>query len=101
MTPSQQRTIEVLRNEGIASIYRSYADKYEFKRFEAWPNGSEMSVVITVGRKGDEGTMAESFARDKWHLFVSKHGAVTAFNGDKFVRCARRVLSAIPRIPSN
>ena len=102
MTPSQQRTIEALRNEGISSLYRSYADKYEYKRFEAWPNGSEISVVITIGRKGDEGTFAESYARDKWHLFIGKRGAVYAYNGrNKMVHCVRRVLSCIPRIPSN
>ena len=95
---AQQKTVDSIRANGITSIYRTYADKYEYKKFEVKPNGSELSVVITIGRINDEGTMAETYARDKWHLFISKRGAVTAYNGDKFVRCPHRVLSCIPRI---
>ena len=51
--------------------------KFEIKRFEVEENKWFVSVVAEVGYVGDEGTLAEIFARDRVQLFIGKRGGMT------------------------
>ena len=51
-----------------------YADNHEIKEWEVEENEYFVSVVIVVGMKGDEGTLAQAFARERCHIFVYKGG---------------------------
>jgi hypothetical protein len=51
--------------------------KVELKRFELQRiHPKAISVSVEVGRKGDEGTMAEIFCRERFHGFVGPRGGL-------------------------
>ncbi len=51
---------------------------YEVKEFRLTNLGRCVSVVVTVGRKGDEGTMAAVLCRYRGHFFVGRRGGIEA-----------------------
>jgi len=104
MTKAQIRMIELLReqilfNDGlghqrttenwdIVTTYPFPGSKkrnYEYKAFEVKlvdmsPRKPEVSLITEVGRVGDEGTMAEIYARNRRHIFIGPRGGVKLAN---------------------
>lgn len=63
-------------------MYRNNPD-YEFKEFKVEVTNYGTVVIYSVtGRKNDEGTMAESFGRNKRHIFIGKRGGLRSFKYD-------------------
>lgn len=69
-------------------------DQYEYKQWNIERIHSKaISLIVEVGQKGDEGTMAEVFARDRRHIFIGPRGGMRLVNA-KNKRKARGV--AVP-----
>ena len=77
MTRAQERKLEAIRHEAEKSLFWGGPEKYEVKKWEVEEFVSFVSLVVETGMKGDEGTMAEVFARDRAHLFIGSRGKVT------------------------
>ena len=76
ITKAQEKAIAGIKK--LAEKLHSYhADKYEIKQFEITDCEYFVSVVVEVGMKDDEGTLAEVFCRDRAHLFIGKRGGIT------------------------
>lgn len=67
----------IARIKKLAENMMGHPDKYEIKQFDIDENEYFVSVVVEVGRKNDEGTLAEVFCRDRAHLFIGKRGGIT------------------------
>lgn len=84
MTRQQKRQVEYLRREIIE--HDGHSDDCEYKRFDVkiydW---GKVSVISEVGRKSDEGTMAEVFGRTRRHIFIGKRGGMELVNAARFV----------------
>jgi hypothetical protein len=76
MTSYQERAIEKIKRIALED-HGKYADNYELKQFEVHENEYFVSLIVEVGMKGDEGTMASIFARDRGQVFIGKRGGVT------------------------
>lgn len=82
MTPSQEKRISQIKE--LYLYYHSYGsdkDRYEVKKFEVNPISPEQkrsiySVVIEVGLKGDEGTTASIYCRNRNHFFIGRRGKI-------------------------
>lgn len=57
-------------------------DGYEVKQFHLCNLGAKASVVVEVGRKGDEGTAGAIFCRQRGHFFVGRQGRIEALDGE-------------------
>lgn len=77
MTRQQERMLERIKRKCEDSLFFGGPEKYEFKQWEVKDYRSFVSLVFETGRKGDEGTMAAIFARDRAHLFIGPRGGVT------------------------
>ena len=80
MTPAQAKEFE--RAKAWIFQYDSHGrpENYEFKQIVVQPSsGSSINVHTVVGRKGDEGTMAEIFARTRRMFLISDHGGLYNF----------------------
>ena len=78
MTKAQEKAIARIRKMAENTLFfGTNKDDYEFKEWEVSENEYFVNVVLEVGRKGDEGTMAAIFARDRAQLFVGKRGGIT------------------------
>ena len=75
MTKSQERAIERIRKLAEKEMNESFKDG-EIKNWEVEENEYFVSVVVEIGGKNDEGTMAEIFCRDRAQLFVYKRGGI-------------------------
>ena len=75
MTKSQAQAIERLKKMIPRSFF--YGENYEIKNLEIKDHHSFISFFVETGMVGDEGTMAEIFARYTAHLFIGKHGGIT------------------------
>lgn len=99
MTKSQENAIERIKRLAARDLMFGDKSKYEFKEFKTDENEYFVSVVLEVGKKGDEGTLAEVFCRDRAQLFVGKRGGitypVTNKKGDVVRREFRSVLGAV------
>lgn len=82
---AQMRTAQ--RNMMAALINRYFSrhtcgeahqHKYEFKKLSVQVYSGFISVLLVVGMKEDEGTMAEIFARSRVHAFIHIRGGVRA-----------------------
>ena len=93
MTKAQERAIEKLRKQTERDLF--FSEKYEIKQFEVkeYEDGC-LTLAIETGLKGDEGTMAEIYARDYCFLFIGDRGGVTWYNraGTKRYLCEHRSL---------
>ena len=73
MTNAQERALARIK----ALVKQEfYSDKCEIKKWEVHENEYFVSLVVEYGLKGDEGTWAEIFARDRCHLFIGKRGGI-------------------------
>ena len=71
----EQLRSAILLHDGLDS------DAYEYKIFEIRLGGRSSVLLYTVvGRKGDEGTAAESFARRSRMLAIGRRGGLTLLN---------------------
>lgn len=75
MTTLQQKAINRIRELAKATFYSE--GKYEFKEFEVTEFEHFVSVYVVTGMKGDEGTLAAVFARDRAHFFVGPKGSIS------------------------
>lgn len=76
ITPLQEKTIRNIRKMAENLHSSRYADKYEIKTFEVEDCKYFVSLVVEVGMKDDEGTLAEVFCRDRAHLFIGPRGGI-------------------------
>lgn len=97
MTKKQMWAIENLKREVEHSV--TYGDRYEFKEFTVTENEYFVNVVMEIGRKNDEGTMAEIFCRDRAQFFIGKRGGVrypvAKKNGNVVERPFKSVLGTV------
>lgn len=77
MTAAQEKAIARIRRKAESGLFHGGPEKYEFKKWEVEDCGSFISVVLEVGMKEDEGTMAELLCRDRAHLFIGRGGGIT------------------------
>jgi hypothetical protein len=99
MTPSQERALEFIVNDFFRT--HNHADfnigwgrmggypknpghfEYELKHLEVEGESRlyrrHLRVIIEVGRKGDEGTMAAIFCRDRVQFWIGRGGQVFTF----------------------
>lgn len=78
MNRVQEQRVEEIRKGVMDTFdYSRGKGKFEIKRFEVEENKWFVSVVAEVGYVGDEGTLAEIFARDRVQLFIGKRGGIT------------------------
>lgn len=78
MTKSQAKAVEMIRKEAERTLFFG-SDKsiYEFKEWTVEEGEYFVNVVLEVGRKGDEGTMAAIVCRDRAQFFIGKRGGIT------------------------
>lgn len=79
LTKSQQERINYFKDQMMKIHSIKYRDEYELKSCEVKPLSKSLDlavVIITSGRIGDEGTMAEFFGRDSIQIFIGKKGKV-------------------------
>lgn len=74
MTNSQKKAIKRIENLTKEILWN---DKFEIKLWEVEENEYFVNLVVETGMKGDEGTMAAIFARDRAQLFIGKRGGIT------------------------
>lgn len=73
-TKSQQRTL----NDIIDYLTKGYVSSYEVKELEVTTSEDwrDVYVSITIGRVGDEGTLAEYICRDHYQFFIGPRGGM-------------------------
>ena len=76
-TKYQEKAIKNIKRLAEELHSRAHADKYEIKKFEISENEYFVAVVVEVGMKDDEGTLAEVLCRDSAQLFIGKRGGIT------------------------
>ena len=76
ITKAQEKAISNIKKLA-EKLYDQHADKYEIKKFEVDVNKYFANVIVEVGMKEDEGTMAEVFCRDTAQLYVGPRGGIT------------------------
>lgn len=73
MNRAQERALSTIR----AQIRREYeCINHEIKKWDVTETEYFVSLVVTIGVKGDEGTLGEVFGRDHMQLFIGKRGGV-------------------------
>lgn len=84
MTRQQERKIEIIRKY-MNNYYGKHSDQYEEKQFELTDLevGGIVALNMTMGMKGDEGTMAAVMCRDSIHVFVGPKGGVTCVSTNR------------------
>ena len=78
MNSIQKRWIDRIRKGFIAKHHgEAHVEAYEFKRFEAttWA-GKGVALALETGRRGDEGTLAETYCRTAFLIVLGPRGAV-------------------------
>jgi len=77
---------EILRHDGLQDV----TDNYEYKFWEISygdhvdRRGHRLVFLVSeVGRKNDEGTMAEIYARRHRHICIGAKGGVTLLNAKR------------------
>ena len=76
LTKAQEKAISNIKKLA-EKVHERHADKYEIKRFDVDTNEYFADVVVEIGMKDDEGTMAEVFCRECAQLFVGPRGGIT------------------------
>lgn len=80
MTSAQQWAIELFRKKALSFMG---ADPGEMEVKEEKTRQLEgtkiVSMVLVVGRKGDEGTWGEIVGRYRWHVFFGPRGGVSSY----------------------
>lgn len=75
MTNSQKKALNNIKRLAEEHMNSCFKDG-ELKQWDVEENEYFVSVVVEIGGKNDEGTLAEVFCRDRAHLFIGKHGGV-------------------------
>ena len=83
-TRSQEKALERLPD----AIFRAHAygdsSKYEVKKHEVEDSGhGTIFLTFEMGRIGDEGTLAEAFARDHRHIAIGRRGGLELLNAKR------------------
>lgn len=78
MTKSQRRALASLLIRYFGYHSHLKPNDYEFKEIDFVKWTRFVSVVLEVGGKNDEGTMAQLFCRSRIHAFVYRKGGVKA-----------------------
>lgn len=73
MTNQQEMKVNMIKSQA-ENLHSS--NNYEIKRWEVEETEYFISLVVEVGMKGDEGTMASILCRDTLHVFIGKKGGV-------------------------
>ena len=87
-TKAQLAQVEWLREQVLLHDGYGYSAEHEYKSFEVEERGFEgyhgykpfVTVSTEVGRKGDEGTMAEIFARTRRLISIGPRGGMHLLN---------------------
>lgn len=77
ITKAQEKAIAQIKRLAETLFGEKTLDKYEIKQFDIDANEYFVAVVVEVGMKDDEGTMAEIFGRDRAQLFIGPRGGIT------------------------
>lgn len=81
MTKAQERVIDYIKNNWLEVVHGArHIDEFEIKKYEVKENEYFTSLVIESGLKGDEGTMARWFGRDRIHILVGKRGGIKYYD---------------------
>lgn len=71
MTKAQEKMVNKIKYMMEQEFFYD-KEKYEVKQFDVNDDKYFVSVVGEVGLKGDEGTLAQVFGRERFHLFIGK-----------------------------
>lgn len=109
MTAKQKHFVEVLKREILACNSLGSPDEYEYKKWEVsgpgpvvLSDGSSFEsplvfISCEVGRKGDEGTLASTFCRNRRHILITPRGGIELLNSAYFVKKAGGKLERVSR----
>lgn len=95
MTKSQAETLDRIKRHAISG-YISSREVEVKEYFEEMRNGI-LEVRISVGDKGDEGTAAEVFSRDRYQIFVGRRGGMTSRHWDSEKGESKKIRSPFVR----
>jgi len=78
-TPQQERMLDRFVAAGLKDAGLGDPEGVEVKRLEVTTpeRGARLYVLLEVGRKGDEGTLAEAFCRSRWHVVIGVRGGIS------------------------
>lgn len=80
LTPSQEKALRRIWRAAWDRASNGGLTDVEVKEFNLKPIGSgpylTVSVVLELGRVGDENTAASVFCRTRGHFFVGSHGGI-------------------------
>lgn len=77
MTIKQKQKIQNIRDSVVSTIYGKQSENYEIKQFKITESEYDIvSIIIELGMKNDEGTLAECLCRNTAIIFVGKNGAL-------------------------
>jgi len=79
MTKAQEKMVNKIKVMMEQEFFYD-KEKYEIKRFDVTETEYFVSVCGEVGLKGDEGTLAQVFGRERFQLFIGKNGGITYYN---------------------
>lgn len=80
MTRAQEKKLNQIKTE-VEEMRTSLHKNGEIKKFDVTENEyGTVQVVCAIGASGDEGTLAECFARDRFQIFIGKRGGVTYYD---------------------
>lgn len=78
MTKMQEKRVKQIKENWTQLCHGiKYAEKYEIKEWEVEELKYFVSLIIEVGLKNDEGTMAQVYCRKRCHIFIYKGGRMT------------------------
>jgi hypothetical protein len=80
MNIAQERIVKSLKQDILAHDSHGPGNEYEYKHWEVTEEADLVFVLSQVGRKGDEGTMAEVFARTTRHIMIKQNGCCMLLN---------------------
>ena len=76
MTKSQEMKVNMIRKQA-ENLHHSYSSDYEIKQWEVEENEYFVSVIVEVGLKNDEDSLASILCRDRLQVFIGKKGGAT------------------------
>lgn len=97
MTSYQEKAIEKLKSAFFNHYSFGRPETHEFKEIhvEEWENTETVYVRLTVGMIGDEGTMAEFYARDTTAVCIGKRGGYFSYRDSSHKKCSLNTFEAV------